>query len=642
MAQFGTIADWLEYDRIKLAQTEQNILGRAVGELGAGIGDALGDYTPDEPESPDIARKKISIVPYNFKPGIVTPDFDKLNEYLKPNNITTATLKDRPPTDDSNDSDDIVEDEPVKETNAANSEANERIDILAGPWDAFLGADNTPSNEVKIPWINPFSSDSDDSAKVNTRKGSSSRRRKKLQSTNSSIQRNLDQAAAYYEEKFNIKSPIKRIGRDGMDDQARSESVQSRGYIYNPATGKANTSFAEGYNARLIRDSRKRQVWDNAAKSLDDAISATTVEPSGFNMLDGALQMLGSQMQQSYLDLKNNKYDMQPEEFKMLEAKAVNMPKQINQTMQVLTQRVKDFEENRSSLSKATPTTTVEILDSLAKNEGTLRPIIENGVPYLAGKTYAGTDVKVAMSEITNGKNDFKFFKQADLNEPLQGLVDKYSKLKTEAEFRSESGSGLVKTTIPIESFKNSIMSDFDTLLSDENTLRTVVSDYMGADFDTFEEIKASGNDPKEMAKNQLYSMFENKWAPYSEQKDITSYQRNENQSGGRNTAAERNRLGIQQYWQKLPNPTSDNIMSFQKDLATGYSIGELDGNYYVIDKNGNTQSQPIDFSNPSNAKAQLARFAKRAGYSFENKSNQTESNQVTIDSSQSRDKYNY
>ena len=611
MAQFGTIEDWLKYDRIKLAQTEQNILGRAVGEIGQGIGDALGDYTPeDKKEEQDTENvdpreffknqkfdaNPLEVTLNNFDPIIFTPSNvkERPKKVYQPNTMVggleweigkTATFDPR------------VVDKPLTENDSLGYEGlNYMTPIVPGSADDPAAQNQFGSGLPQI-GLNPLGSG--------------------IAYGEKAIKRNLDQAAAYYEEKFNIKSPIKRVGQDGMDDQARSESVQSRGYIYNPATGKTNTAFAEGYNARLVRESRKRQVWDNAEKSLDDAISATTVEPSGFNMLDGTLQILGSQMQQSYLDLQSNKYDMSPEEFAQRKAQSTRMPKLINQTMQVLKQRVSDFEENRSSLSKATPTTTVEILDSLAKNEGTLRPVIEDGIPYLAGKTYAGTDVKVAMSEITNGKNDFKFFKQADINKPLQGLVDKYSKLKTEAEFRSETGSGLVKTTIPIGSFKDSIMSDFDTLLSDENTLRTVVSDYMGADFDTFEEIKASGNNPKEMAKNQLYAMFEKKWAPYSKQRDVTSYQRNEAQSAGRSTASERSSSNIAQELASMKPITQTNYKKYEKqitkdNLAKGYRIRFVKGEPTVVKYNLKTNKP--EFTRPYSQKLMLELAGAQAG----------------------------
>ena len=37
MAQFGTIADWLNYDKIRMASAKRNLVGEGIGEAFTGI-----------------------------------------------------------------------------------------------------------------------------------------------------------------------------------------------------------------------------------------------------------------------------------------------------------------------------------------------------------------------------------------------------------------------------------------------------------------------------------------------------------------------------------------------------------------------------------------------------------------------------
>ena len=103
-------------------------------------------------------------------------------------------------------------------------------------------------------------------------------------------------------------------------------------------------------------------------------------------------------------------------------------------------------------------------------------------------------------------------------------MVNKYGKLKKDAEFRTTTGAGIESKTLPIEVFEKDVKSDINKMLADDNILRSVVADYLDADFDTFEEIKAAGLDPKTLAANELYNQFKTKFDPLKEQTSIKTY----------------------------------------------------------------------------------------------------------------------
>jgi hypothetical protein len=378
-----------------------------------------------------------------------------------------------------------------------------------------------------------------------------------------------------------LKAPFRRI-EDELDYEALSKAQAAPSYLE-----EIGAAAAEGYNIRVKRDAYKRKAFDKAAESLDDNFSKLELEPSGFNSFDGTMQIMGKEMQKAFLDLEGMKYNMEPSEYLSARGNILSQPKALNSAISVLKQRVADFDDNRDTLSKGNNARTIDILDSLSKNEGSLKPEFINGVPYITGKTAGEKNVSVPISEIANGKNDFKFLLKADINAPLTALVDKYSKLKTEAEFKNAQGSGLKKTTLPVSVFKDSLMSDFDQILNSDAILRSVVADYMGADYDTFEEIKASGNDPKEMAKNQLYEMFKQKFDPYTQLQDITSYSRTSTNQQ-KLTSGERTQKQIVDKIKSLGelNETSvskynDAIPPSMKDK--GYRVAYKKGKAYIV-----------------------------------------------------------
>lgn len=589
MAQFGTIADWLRYDDIRMATAKRNLTGLAVGAVGQTIGKIVDEADSDIKIKADAREPEVPSDLFEIF-GIQKPIFDKTN--LNPKNPFGAKIqlqkRNEPPT--PTEQKETVQIEGTVATNIAPTE----VEIL-----------NAISDTANPTTIDIGTEEQRDSGQGYMYGGQRRSRRKQQRikevdvhgrSTNSTMLRR--------------KAPFQRI-EDKLDYEALSKAQAAPSYLQ-----EIGAAAAEGYNIRVKRDAYKRKAFDKAAESLEDNFSKLQLEPSGFSSFDGTMRIMGKEMQKSFLDLENMKYSLDPAQYLSTRSNILAQPKILNSAISTLKQRVADFDDNRDMLSKGNDAKTIDILDSLSKNEGSLKPEFINGTPYITGKTAGGKNVSVPISEIANGKNDFKFLTKANINEPLNALVDKYSKLKTEAEFKNAQGSGLKKTTLPVSVFKDSLMSDFDQILNSDAILRSVVADYMGADYDTFEEIKASGNDPKEMAKNQLYEMFEQKFDPYTKLQDITSYSRTSTNQQ-KLTAGEREVQRIKSLLDSKGNITENNYKEFLTlvpDFEKNYESKIKDGRLQI--GKGKDLVLDIDLSNPTLAKQQLANLAGVTGYS--------------------------
>jgi hypothetical protein len=217
-----------------------------------------------------------------------------------------------------------------------------------------------------------------------------------------------------------------------LDAQGRAEML-----IPSSTLGSSGAAIAEGYNRRIKRQSYARQAFDKAQKGLEDVFSSLQAPKSGVNSIDAAIGIMGNQAKKAFVELESNKYNMKPAEYTAARESILSQPRQIGQSMNILKKRVDDFIENRHLLSKGNNPETLDLLDSLSKNEGSVQPVMRDGIAYLVGKTGSGGDVDVPLSEILNGRNDFKFLTRFDPSESLNTMVTKYGKIKKDAEFRT-------------------------------------------------------------------------------------------------------------------------------------------------------------------------------------------------------------
>lgn len=582
MAQFGNIADWLEYDRINQANQKANLVGEAL----EGLGVALGKGVKQQLDKKGKKGKK-DVKPTSQEDLLVGLAKAVPNDYKDPTNPdpskipTLQDLKERP----KNDLLDVaregaVTSEDVKKVNtgALPPAVEEKVEETPLIPPAPLAPVTSPSLiDISTGLVTPSATvghtltdgDSyygqgnktidrnrnvgDQLVEGDGLPGVNFRARNYQNYSQSFLQAPTGDNAYGPQNKpnsgINRLSPFPRKATVGVTDESSGQTTAAkqpqrkprRQYDYrgdnyldaqalsemiDPAAVSSRTAqYAVGsYNASVKERAYSRMAWEKTQKGIEDVFSTLEAPKSGVNTIDGAMTLLSQQAKHTYLDLQNRKNEMSPGEYTLALEGLKAAPRQLGQAMGILKQRVEQFAENRHSLSKGNNKYTLDVLDSLAKNEGSIVPEMRDGIAYLTGKTALGEDVNVAMSEILNGKNDFKFLTRFDPSATLNTMVDKYGKMKTEAEFRTSTGAGVKSRAVPIESFENDVRSDFNKMLNDPNVLRSVVADYLGADYDTFEEIKKAGLDPKQLAINELYDQFKTKFNPVQEQVDIVNY----------------------------------------------------------------------------------------------------------------------
>ena len=531
-AQFGTIGDWLNYDRIRMASAKRNLLGEGIGEVFDGIAQIVED------RAGDISGKKEEKEPVNLlerleksAPSVNiadpnTPNFGRkeIPEYkVKPRNLNTPEAIGEQPPQQLPPPAELAKTNPVDLSATALTPTDRTFDLYDYSTQNYQGVSDI-SESTKNAAAKKKNIAANEQAKLmqfllpaQETYGPSPldrRRRGRMLGVQGGtlIETAEREQQNYQQRRYNPdQDPY-------LDEQGRAEMISSPGFI-----GSAG-AFAEGYNMRIKRRSYARQAWEKSQKGLEDVFSQLDAPPSGVDSIDGSMAIMGNQAKKAFVELEKNKYGMDPAEYNMAKSSILAQPKLIGESMKILKERIAAFADNRHLLSKGNNAETLDILDTLSKNEGSLQPVMKNGIAYLAGKTAGGRDVSVALSEIVNGRNDFKFLTRFDPTETLDKMVTKYSKIKKDAEFRTSTGAGVESRTLPISAFEKDIKADFRKMLADESTLRSVVADYLDADYDTFEEIKAAGLDPKTLAINELYNQFATKYDPVSQQRDIQSY----------------------------------------------------------------------------------------------------------------------
>ena len=322
-----------------------------------------------------------------------------------------------------------------------------------------------------------------------------------------------------------------------------------------------------------------------------------------------------------------------------LEARRTNLSTKLSQVADAgknLQTLRSEFLKNKSSYDiDASDTKMVDFYNTLEHDPNNLSVKQIDGVTYMVGKTKQGKDIKVPASKIADGTAGFRLVEKVDLT-PLVtdalGTIQKYTE-----EGATKYGTG-VKNADPVKAKKIAMASIMASLRGDENNLRSLMAQVYGVDHDTYQNFL--GDDPKdnrqEILRDAAEHLYETQVKPQYFPKSKTS--RFTGSNNGKSSQSERNVARLTNDLNNLPNPTAGNIKKYTSLLnPERYVIDQDDDGWFIGDlKNDNRV--PLDLNDPVETKRTIARYAGVKGYGLGN----NKSNQVTIDSSQSRNKYNY
>ena len=292
---------------------------------------------------------------------------------------------------------------------------------------------------------------------------------------------------------------------EGRPEGDYEQEKQALSYL-----GSAGRAATEAANQQIRRRNYKREVWDNKRKEADEQFSKLTVDPSGVTSYDASVQQMAMEWKKEAADLIRSKDQYDPYEYSQKLQEIEARAGQYNSASQNLQQVVADYAENIDSISASTPPETIDILDTLNKGGAGLSVQNVNGVPTLTGTTMGGQDVSVPISEIASGKNTFKFNNRIDAEPLLEGIVDDAFKFQS----NRATQLGLVKTQLGFDQLRPRIESKVDGLLKNDYQVRQILADKFGYDFDDYEAMVTSGQDPKQFARQLLMEDIQDRMAP--------------------------------------------------------------------------------------------------------------------------------
>jgi|ETNmetMinimDraft_24_1059892.scaffolds.fasta_scaffold00197_4 hypothetical protein len=371
--------------------------------------------------------------------------------------------------------------------------------------------------------------------------------------------------------------------------------------------GSIGKAAEQGYNRAIQKFNYNLKVQKERLKGINEQYSSLKVDPTGLSSLDANLKILGKSMQGAYMELMSKKNSMNPFDFMQEKQKLLEQPVIINQAIKTLQQRVKDFNDNRYEVGQATDSRTIDILDTLSKGGGDLKPIYKDGVPYLVGTTLGGENVDVAISEIANGNNDFKFIK----SETVQPFINDIIKDYTATEKYYTEGGGIMERKKLRPGWEQVATSKFKEALKmkGEPGMRAYAA-LFGTNFDGYNKMLEQGEDIEGFLVDSFLNRVNQEFQPYA-QAVQTGQLRPTTTS---NTQSERERAKFVKDWNAMPPPDKNNIGSYTGLLRHPYGIRKTEsGDFGIvnIDKPGDGLKK-IDFSKPpQEIKQQLLDFAK-------------------------------
>ena len=413
-------------------------------------------------------------------------------------------------------------------------------------------------------------------------------------------------------------------GLSGGKHIPQMERAQALSYL-----GEEGAAAAEGYNMAIDRHNYKQKVWAAKQADIEDAYGKLVVPPSGQTAWDAQTKNLATEWKKEYTELYNNKDQYDPAEYTNKLEEIRGRATQFQQASNNLQQIVADYDSNLDNVSASTPAETIDILETLRKDTGTLAPVNVNGVPTLQGVTIGGKEVSVPISELANGKNLWKFNTKVDVQPGLNAITTKLNKFRTEVA----SAGGIDQRSIGWDKLQGTAEAELDSLLQNPKQVEAIAAEKFNIDNDDWkmiedvgyylsddnEVINVPGNDPTEFVRQKLMSEVKNQFQPYEQLVSGTK-------ADPRATAARQNRQ-LDQAQQRIDasqveKPTiSDNVTQaftdvnspkftqMQGQLASrGYKVFVKDGQIALV-KNFNKPGKEEVISRGDEAKASISKL---------------------------------
>jgi len=427
---------------------------------------------------------------------------------------------------------------------------------------------------------------------------------------------------ARYKNKGKDDTPLHRVAHVTNSPYLRTDNVDYRQMRQATApgyTGEIGKAAIEGYNLVIDKYNYDQAVKADYEEEIEDQMGSLNVEAD----------FLTDQARQDYLELSMGKKkrlneafnsyangDISKLDYENVKASLVSELQSAAATRTNITNSIKDFIENKGTID--TEASDPEMLDFLMTGEKSPERISIksiDGVDYITGTTRGGRDFQIPTSKIANGTAGFRVVKKASLAPVISGAlknINAYtSTVKTDLGFGISTPNAEKARDIGIASIRTNLGSN-------EADLRSIMSQIYGVNHTAYQNFL--GSDPTANKSAMLDDAAEYLYDTQVAEKyfPMTKTTKFRTEKTGGTTAGEREIAQTKANFDKLGAITQGNYQKFLTavpDFRNKYrTIGPKDGVLQVGDLKGNLLVT-IDFSNPEQAKTDLASLAGVAGY---------------------------
>ena len=523
----------------KLQQKNQNLTGKAVGAIGQTIGKAIDDY-----KKPKEAKKEApnKIPPKKELDKAFKLDTSKLDDGLstEPSKLPEISkVNPRPPAQDPAP---VPDPSPVvmPNTGIGGTEwtPGQEHTYPEGPRmedDAWLhpgGGNQGPlvdpaqtQSSGSMDWYNP---QHPGSGNIVTAQGKDFQKVQHrslwgdLKSWGESLfDRKPGMVKEYYKNNHRTnpygRSPLKRTDEYTPAASGIEGGTQYVDQIQRAAApsylGDIGAAAAEGYNIAVDRHNYKQRVWAEKQRDLEDAYGKLQVEPTGQTAWDAHAQNMGKEWVNEFTELYNNRDSYDPAEYSAKLADIKQRAGQFQSASNNLKNLVANYDENLDNVSASTPPETIDILETLRKNTGTLIPQNVDGVPTLVGQTIGGQDVSVPISEIANGKNLWRFNTKVAIQPKLDKLTEDLGKFRTQV---AQNG-GLTTQSIGWDQLQGRAQTHIQSILQNPSEAQAIAAERYGIDHDDWTDMEQSGMDPMAELQKRMLQDVQQQFQPYEQ-----------------------------------------------------------------------------------------------------------------------------
>ena len=322
-------------------------------------------------------------------------------------------------------------------------------------------------------------------------------------------------------------SPLKRMS----PLKAKADSLTGGSHVPQEETmrhlsylGEEGAAGVEGYNDAIESHNYKQRVWAEKAKDVDEAYGSLVVEPTGVSSWDAAAQTMATEWKKEYTELYNNKDSYDPEEYAQKIDDIRSRASQYQNANTNIQKIVEDYQNRKDDISASTPSSSIDILETLAKGGDGLTTKNVNGVPTLVGTTLGGQDVSVPISDIASGKNLWRVNEQYDVSNDIANISDDLGKFKQKMALNG----GVTTSNIGWERLQGRAESKVDAILSNPQRAQAIAAEKFGIDYDEWQEM----GDEAAMAqvKQGLMGEIQTQFEPYQQVVQQSAGTRNANE----------------------------------------------------------------------------------------------------------------